>query len=332
VSADTIDEIAGLFRQFAVAARVRSPLYEAIATAVAHDAEILALLAAMPDAKRQPNLLLGAVRYLYGAVESPEVFLDLVHARAREIAGVMTVRVTQTNEPGRCSTLLPILARLPQPLALLEVGASAGLCLLPDRYAFDYGEGRRIGPSAPVAAPPPVFACRAGAGTPIPVRNVDVAWRAGLDLHPISLADGDSVRWLEALIWPGEEYRIPRLRAAMEVARVAPPRLVAGDLRADLPALAAQAPPDATLVVFHTAVLGYIPDEGERRAFAHTVAEAGAVWISNEGPEVTPDIAPEFIARCPPGGFLMCVDGQPTAWTDSHGTWVDWLHEPAPRH
>ncbi len=36
---------------------------------------------------------------------------------------------TQTNEPGRCAVLLPLLAALPQPLALLEVGASAGLCL-----------------------------------------------------------------------------------------------------------------------------------------------------------------------------------------------------------
>jgi hypothetical protein len=78
--------------------------------------------------------------------------------------------------------------RLPQPLALLEVGAAAGLCLLPDRYAYDYGEGR-IAPSEPITREPPLFRCRAGRGVPIPQRNVEVAWRAGLDLQPIDLND-----------------------------------------------------------------------------------------------------------------------------------------------
>jgi hypothetical protein len=49
----------------------------------------------------------------------------------------MLAQSTQTNEPGRCAALLPMLARLPEPLALLEVGASAGLCLLPDFYTYD---------------------------------------------------------------------------------------------------------------------------------------------------------------------------------------------------
>ena len=69
-------------------------------------------------------------------------------------------------------------------------------------------------------------------------------------------------------MWPGEEYRIPLLRAAIEVARADPPRVVAGDLRTDLPALAAEAPRDATLVVFHTAVLMYVRDAADREAFA----------------------------------------------------------------
>jgi hypothetical protein len=56
-------------------------------------------------------------------------------------------RSTQTNEPGRCAALLPVLARLPQSLALLEVGASAGLCLLPNFYAYDYG-GHTLGPAS----------------------------------------------------------------------------------------------------------------------------------------------------------------------------------------
>ena len=76
------------------------------------------------------------------------------------VRGVMLARRTQTNEAGRCAALLPVLARLPQPLALLEVGAAAGLCLLPDRYGYDYGERRLPAPSPDA----PVFPCRASAG------------------------------------------------------------------------------------------------------------------------------------------------------------------------
>jgi hypothetical protein len=282
----------------------------------------------MPVAKWQPNLLLGAVRYLCGTPETPEEFVSVVLDRRDEVAGVMASRVTQTNEPARCATLLPVLAGLPQPLALLEVGAAAGLCLLPDCYAYDYGV-RRIAPSVLTDIPPPVFTCRARASTPIPQRNVDVVWRAGLDLHPVDLGDDSEVRWLEALVWPGEEYRLPRLKAACDIARAHCPRVIEGDLRIDLPALAAQAPADATLVVFHTAVLAYVPEPGERAAFAQSVSECGAVWIANEGPHNIPGVSDHVINERPDrDAFLLCVDGTPTAWTDGHGTWIDWRSLP----
>ena len=63
-------------------------------------------------------------------------------------------------------------------------------------------------------------------------------------------------------MWPGERDRIGPLRAAIAVARADPPHVVEGDLRRDLPALAHEAPANATLVVFHTAVLGYVHDVG----------------------------------------------------------------------
>jgi hypothetical protein len=236
----------------------------------------------------------------------------------------MGARSTQTNEPARCATLLPVLARLPQPLALLEVGAAAGLCLLPDRYAYDYGEVV-IGPTAPAQARPPVFGCRLSANSPIPTRNVEVAWRAGLDRRPVDLDDEDDLLWLEALVWPGEEYRLPRLRAAIESAKAERPLVLPGDLRTDLPALASQAPPDATLVVYHTAVLAYVPDPQERLAFARTVHELSAIWIANEGADLIPGIGDQvFGGPARHDAFLLCVGGEPVAWTDSHGSWLDW--------
>src|SRR5262245_19509835 len=110
-------------------ARGASDVYERLSLAVSHDDELLALLDTLPPAKRQPNLLFGVVRLLGGPVEDPVAFHDYTVATWPAIEMELRARATQTNEPGRCAVLLPVLAELPQPLALLEVGASAGLCL-----------------------------------------------------------------------------------------------------------------------------------------------------------------------------------------------------------
>jgi hypothetical protein len=322
------EQIAEGFQRFAREATGRSALYVEVARAVAASPWTLDFLAAMPEAKWQPNVLLAVVRYLFGTPSGGQEFVALVKERADEIAQTMATRSTQTNEPARCATLLPVLSRLPQPLALLEVGASAGLCLLPDYYAYDYGR-RAVEPSVTCGLEPPRFACRAGAGTPLPDRGVEVAWRAGLDLNPVDLRDDAEVRWLEALVWPGEEYRLPRLRAACDVARAVSPRVDRGDLRVDLPALAAQAPAEATLVVFHTAVLAYVRDPADRQEFARSVADAGAVWIANEGADNIPGVAEPAESHPDPAAFLLCVDADPVAWTDGHGTWIDWLSDTA---
>ena len=171
------------------------------------------------------------------------------------------------RSPARCATLLPLLAMLPGPLALLEVGASAGLTLLPDRYSYDYA-GHRVQGTDPDA---PVIACEPRGPVPLPGRVPEVTWRAGLDLNPLDVTSDDDMHWLECLIWPGEEGRLARLRAAIATARRHPPRVFRGDLLTDLPALAGQAPADATLVVFHSAVLAYV-DPLRREEFGEIVA------------------------------------------------------------
>ena len=133
-------EVAARYLRFAeTEARVRSPLYAAISRGVASDREVLAFLLTFPREKQQPNLLLAAVRHLFGTPADWSEFRDTLLANRDAVAALMRSRSTQTNEPARCATLLPLLAQLPQPLALIEVGASAGLCLLPDRYGYDYG-------------------------------------------------------------------------------------------------------------------------------------------------------------------------------------------------
>ncbi|GIJ77163.1 hypothetical protein SAMN05443287_101341 [Micromonospora phaseoli] len=302
-----------------------SPAYERLAHSVSRDDRLLTLIGSLAPAKQQPNLLFGVVRLLGGPVEDPAAFRDYALANWSAIEAEIRTRVTQTNEAGRCAVLLPLLAALPQPLALLEVGASAGLCLYPDRYAYRYAGG---GPTTDasgshlIGTGEPVLDCVATNLAP-PARRPEVVWRAGLDLNPLDVTNPADVAWLDALIWPEHEHRRARLRAAAAVAVADPPLLVRGDLVDDLPALAAQAPADATLVVFHTSVLYLVPAP-RRAAFAELVRGLPGHWIANEGPLVLPyDGLPQ-----PPSGAhfnVLALDGQPLAWTRGHGQEITWF-------
>jgi hypothetical protein len=326
--AESLERIASSYRRFADhEARGRSSLYEEVAREVAGDESTLMFLSELPPSKQQPNLLFGAVRYACGTPSCWGDFRDLLVARRDEIREVMLKRRTQTNDPARCATLLPLLALLPQPLALLEIGASAGLCLIPDRYAYFYNNTVHIPPVSEVGVAPPTFSCETNLETPIPKRNVDVVWRAGLDLEPIGVHDNDEVAWLEALVWPGEQDRLSLLRQALNVARQSPPPVMQGDLRVDLTELAAQAPAHATLVIFHSAVLAYISSIDERTALANAIGHLHAVWISNEVPAVSPCENERLSATCPEGLFLLVKDKRPIACADPHGRFVRWFRD-----
>ena len=306
------------YRVFAEEARGRSAAYEALATLVAGDDTILRFLGTLPPAKRQPNLLFAAARYLLGTPPDIAALRALVGQDRAGLARVMLARRTQTNEPARCATLLPALAQLPPPLALIEVGASAGLTLLFDRYSYDYG-GHLIPGSDPDA---PTLRCVPRGPVPLPERLPVIAWRAGLDLNPLDVTDDDDVHWLSCLVWPGEGDREERLAAAVAAARRDPPAIYRGDLLTDLPALAAQAPAGATLVIFHSAVLAYVAPEGRRRVRG-IVRSLPAVWLSSEAPGVVPGVS---VPACQGGPLVLIRDGRtPLACADGHGAWVHWL-------
>jgi len=318
------DQAAGIaeaYRTFARhEARGRSPAYQALAEAVAGAPVVLRFLGTLPPEKRQPNLLFAAARYLLGAPVDMARLRDLVGRSGAELSGVMLARRTQTNEPARCATLLPALAQLPPPLALIEVGASAGLTLLVDRYSYDYA-GHQIAGRDPRA---PVLRCAPRGPVPLPARPPVIAWRAGLDLNPLDVRRDDDVRWLSCLVWPGEGDRQQRLAAAIATARRDPPVVHRGDLLTDLPALAGRAPAGATLVVYHSAVLAYVAP-GQRQRFADTVRGVADVWLSNEGPGVLPGLA---VPDCEDDPFVLARDGRTAlALADGHGTWLRWLAE-----
>jgi hypothetical protein len=325
---DELQQIAARYAAFgAEEARGLSGTYETRARGIAGSRDLLAFVASLPPDRRQPNLFLAAVRHVRGVPESVDHLIQVVredHARIRKI---MLSHTTQTNEPGRCAVLLPVLAQLPQPLALFEVGASAGLCLLPDHYGYDYGV-TRIEPSVSTGCnePPPMFPCEAAGPVPFPLAVPQVVWRCGLDLNPVNLRRDEHVQWLETLVWPEQDKRAQRLRGAIEIGRLDPPRVVKGDLPTDLAPLIVAAPKGATLVVFHTAVLGYVAPQAARDRFAATVRNANAIWISNEVPGAYPSIAAS--APPPPSGsrhFLLSINGKPLAWTGPHGQSINWF-------
>ncbi len=297
-----------------------SPSYAEICRGIADDPQLLDLITALPLAKRQPNLLLGAVRLLGGPVSSYAAFRAFVLAQWTDVAAVMVVRRTQTNEVGRCGTLLPVLASLPGPLALIEVGASAGLNLYPDRYHYRYGDRPPVGPASPVSLSVSITG-------PVPVVGElpTVVWRAGIDLNPLDVTSADDMRWLASLVWPEQTDRADRLRAAVSIARTSPPLLVRGDLNAEISSLVAQAPSDATVVVFHTAVLAYVDPAG-RDTFASLMGSLPVRWISNEVPETFPAIAASA-PPAPPGPqlTLLALDGVPLAYAAPHGQHLSWF-------
>jgi hypothetical protein len=304
-------------------ARGRSPLYDEICRAIVEDPWTLEFLGRLPPIKQQPNLLLAAVRRICGTAGGWPEFRMLLRNHSVEVAAVMMERSTQTNEPARCATLLPVLAALPQPIALLEVGASAGLCLMPDRYGYAYGD-HRVAPTSVGRFASPVFACSASDNTPLPETMPVIVWRVGLDLNPVDVNDEDQVAWLETLVWPEEVDRLANLRAALAIAKEHRPLVVRGDLRTDLPALAEQAPEDATLVIFHSAVLAYL-ERPDRLRFRESLRGMVATWISNEAPQIVSEIVEESPLPHPSGSFLLTVDGQPKAWANPHGRSIQWI-------
>lgn len=303
-------------------ARGTSPIYEMLASNAARDAALCERLDALPAGLQQPNLLFSAVRFLGGPTGEWASFRRFVDERWSTLVEVLHNRSVQTNEAARCGAFLPILATLPQPLALIEVGASAGLCLYPDLYEYSY-DGEIVGEPSPVR-----IDVRCDGPVPVPDTLPEVAWRAGLDLRPLDVTDADDVDWLRACIWPEHESRRLRLDAAVELAREQPPEIVAGDLAVDLAPLLDRAPAGATTVVFHSAVLVYCSPE-QRRALVDLMhSRPEVVWLSNEAPGVVPDLEtdqplPAIASNAV--GFVLGVDGRDAvARSDGHGRWLAW--------
>ena len=318
-------DVAELYRHWAqVEARGSSAVYEQLALEVARSPQARALLLEVPAGKRQPNLLFGAMRWHNAPVADPPTAVEWLGEHWPQVKAVVLARRTQTNEVARCAALLPALALLPEPLAVIEVGASAGLCLLYDAWRYDY-RGPGVEHVLGDATSPVTLSCSVSGPVPLPRDIPRIAWRAGLDLDPIDPADPDARRWLQTLVWPEQVERAHRLQTALDVAASAPPRVITADLQDGLADLVSQAPADSTVVVTHSATLAYLHDDA-RTAFLELVDQLGVHRLGLEGHGVLPRLLDQLPAGTDVGGqFLVSLDDAVLGLAQPHGGSLTWL-------
>jgi len=290
-------------------------------------------------------------------------FTDFCRQRRASLEGLIASRTTQTNEVGRCNALLPGVCHLAstydwsEPLALLDLGTSAGLNLLFDDYAYAYrgrttsdgsgdgrsGAGRDLAPEvrrAGVAESRVALECsvRSDLDEFPELRLPTITTRVGLDLAPVDPTADIEARWLLACQWPDNPARFGRLRAALANRRAStsPPRLEQGDMVTDLARVAATIEGDEPLVVFHSWVAAYLDETqqrvlaeqvhalNERRRVHHLYLEAafetpGLPTPPPPVPRDGPDLASALVHVGPDGRPQRLADVHP------HGYWIRWL-------
>lgn len=325
------DEVRQRYARFAAEeAPGRSELYAEWARGVAADSDVQAVLARIPANRRQPPLVFAVTRMLGARLTAFGGWRDFVLAHADEIVAECATRRLQTNEPLRLSPLLPVLSEIDGPLALLEIGASAGLCLYPDRYSYrlrgaDGALRARLDPDDG----PSTVTLESTVDGPLPrLRLPEVVWRAGIDLAPLDARVERDRRWLQGLIWPGEEDREQRIAAALDIAASAPPILRAGDALEWLDELVAAAPSGATLVITTPGVLVHIPREA-REMLVRRIRELDARWVTIDPPALL-DIWLPPVDPASWSGFVVALDGRVRASADPLGRVWEWRADLAP--
>ncbi len=292
-----------------------SPLYAALLKVVAEDVvaggpcrHLLDPLADEPVGEAVLLRFLGAVHLAVLAGDAPDLaghypsvggephgglaaaFLVAVEANADVVADGLG-RCVQTNEVGRSAALIGgylTLAHGGLPLRIREVGSSAGLNLLADRYRYQMADGDGFGPTDS----PLVFDDPWPFGRPDLDADLEVSDRRGCDPSPIDVTTDDGRQRLRSFVWPDQTDRLVRLDAALAVAQAHPPVIDTSDAVTWLGRELAQPVAGCTTVVSHSIVLQYLaPDD--RAAMIAVVEGAG---------ERASESAPLAWLRLEPGG------------------------------
>ncbi len=355
--ADELDGLAELWRWFADGIMAGySPLYDEIARSVAEDRELLSLpYSARPHAHLPPMLLAGAhylilmgfdhpIADVYAGRSSAPVaplFRDFCFANRAPLVEILNTRTVQTNEVGRSALLGPALtwAARTDPVQLIDVGCSAGLNLLCDRYRLDYGEYGMTGPADSTVR----VECRVVAGSPPIESSLPlIAGRVGIDLNPPDLHDPDDARWLLACVWPGTG-RFQRAARAIELGQRNPPPVVKGDALETLPGLFDNLG-EGLVVLLNSWSFAYFSVE-QRHAYVELLVDVGrrrpVIWLCMDAPGVVDlfsgdvDPPPNSVESDVLSAVRFGGEGDPQAevlaFVQSHGQSVAWQTPPAVR-
>lgn len=328
------------------AKRTGSEMYSRLAQGVGADPELRELAARARPGQPHANLLFAAVHFLLlrGAQHGlrdfyPDLnggrtkegdpfppFRDFVIAHRAELEPLIATRVTNTNEVGRSALLhagfRALAKEAGEPLNLIEVGPSAGLNLIWDRYGVSYNKpGKQAAAIAPDA--PLVIQCELrGEKLPPAGATPRVGKRMGLELNPVDLSNADDRDWLRALMWPDQVSRLERLDKAISLFREHKPEIRAGNALALLSGALRDMPESEPVCVYHTiAVYQFSREMKETLHDILTVAGLRRpVWrLSFEG-ESYDGRCPIKLIRYHDGTRDECELGH----AHPHGTWLEW--------
>ena len=236
-------------------------------------------------------------------------------------------RPPQTNEAGRSASfmagLLTMAQRFGPRFEISELGASAGINTMMERFHYDLG-GIEVGPRDSLMRIRPDWR-----GMPPPAGAPQITEIGGCDSAPIDLCNPAAALRVKAYVWPDAPERLARMDAAIALAAARAPDLIAADAAAWIAArLARPQTVGVTRVIQHSIVWQYLGDERRARITA-LIEAAGSLatperplaWMMLETNRAT--FLHELTLRCWPGDGLPRVLGHAHA----HGAWVEWLRE-----
>lgn len=267
---------------------------------------------------RDPLRLLAGLHYLVLGGEATWGAVDEALERHEDfLRRFVAEQAVQTNEVQRSWVLLPLVLHVAgdTELDVVEIGASAGLNMVWDRYRYRYERGEWGPRDAPLTL-------SGEERRPLPAALLEarprVRSRIGIEPSPVDATTARGARLLKSFVWAGQDERLERLERAIEAVRADPPTIVQGDAAGELPRVLERLPRDGLTLVFQTGVLGYMSQEGrERLRDVIDGADRDLVFVSSGQPRAVPRSWGMRIYR-PRGGRIF------VGHADYHGAWLDY--------